>query len=295
MSTIEKRDVDVDLETVRRLEDIAVEIRKKLCTFIYRIGSVGHLGGELSLVDMAVALYFQYMNYDPANPKWEERDRFVLSKGHCAETLYAIYAQMGMYTLDYLVDHFETLETAVFSMHPNRKYIPAIEASTGSLGHGMPLAVGMALGARMSKANWRTFCVVGDGELQEGTNWEAFMAAGQFKLGNLVAIIDKNGLQMSGPTSHTVSIDPIGDKMRAFGWDVIEIQGNDMLEVCGALQSLPPADPVTPKRPICIVSNTTKGAGVSFMENVVAWHAGSLNKEKWEEAIRSIDNSRKVR
>lgn len=286
---------NVDLELVQKLEDKAVEIRKNLCTFIYRIGTAGHLGGELSIVDVAVALYYKYMNYDPKNPKWAERDRLILSKGHCAEALYTIYSDMGMYTMDYMVEHFESLDTAVFSMHPNRKYIDAIEASTGSLGHGMPLATGLALGARMSKANWRTFCIIGDGELQEGTNWEAFMAAGQFKLGNLVAIIDKNDLQMSGPTKDTVSVDPLGDKMRAFGWDVIEILGNDMYEVCSALESLPPADPVTPRRPICIISTTTKGAGVSFMENVVAWHAGSLNKAKWEEALESIESKRKVR
>ncbi|MEB3100558.1 transketolase [Ferviditalea candida] len=286
---------NIDMELVKKLEDKAVEIRKNLCTFIYRIGTAGHLGGELSLTDMAVALYYKYMNYDPKNPKWEERDRLILSKGHCAETLYTIYADLGMYTMDYLVDHFETLETAVFSMHPNRKYVDAIEASTGSLGHGLSLATGLALGARMSKANWRTFCIVGDGELQEGSNWEALMAAGHYKLGNLVVIVDKNDLQMSGTTSETISIDPLDDKMRAFGFDVIEIQGNDMVEVCAALDSLPPADPVTPKRPICIISNTTKGAGVSFMENVVAWHAGSLNKAKWEEALESIENNRRVR
>jgi transketolase len=285
----------VDMELVKQLEDKAVEIRKMLCTFIYKIGTAGHLGGELSMIDMVVALYFKYMNYDPNNPKWEERDRFILSKGHCAEALYMVYSSMGMYTMDYMVEHFESLDTAVFSMHPNRKYIKAIEASTGSLGHGLPIATGLALGARMSKAKWRTFCMIGDGELQEGTNWEALMAAGQFKLGNLVAIIDKNDLQMSGRTKDTISVDPLGDKMRAFGWDVIEVQGNDMLEVCNALQSLPPVDPITPSRPICIISSTTKGAGVSFMENVVAWHAGSLNKEKWEEALISIENNRKVR
>lgn len=295
MSNVALRTDQVDMDLVRRLEDKAVDIRKNLCTFIYRIGTAGHLGGELSLVDMAVALYYHYMNYDPKNPKWEDRDRLILSKGHVSEVLYTIYSDMGMYTMDYMVDHFESLKTAVFSMHPNRKYIDAIEASTGSLGHGLPIATGLALGARMSKAKWRVFCIVGDGELQEGTNWEALMTAGHYKLGNLVLIVDKNGLQMSGPTHATNSIDPLDEKMKAFGWDVMEIQGNDLLEVCGALDSLPPADPVEPRRPICIISNTTKGAGVSYMENVMAWHAGSLNEAKWKEALESIENKRKVR
>jgi len=286
---------NVDIELVRQLEDKAIDIRKDLCTYIYRIATAGHLGGELSMVDVAVALYYKYMNYDPSNPQMPDRDRLILSKGHCGETLYTIYSDLGMYTMDYMVEHFNTLATGRFSMHPNRKYIEAIEASTGSLGHGLPIATGLALGARMSGERWRTFCIIGDGELQEGTNWEAFMAAGQFQLGNLVAIVDKNDLQMSGTTSNTVKVDPLDEKIKAFGWDVIEINGNDMKEVCEALESLPESDPYIRRKPICIISNTTKGAGVAFMENVIGWHAGSLSKEKLEEAIESIENTRKVR
>lgn len=286
--------LNIDMELVQELECKAVEIRKKLCSFIYNIG-MGHLGGELSIVDMTVALYYKYMTYDPKNPKWEKRDRLILSKGHCGETLYTIFSDLGMYSMEYMVEHFETLKTAKFGMHPNRKYVEGIEASTGSLGHGLSLATGLALGARMAKAPWRTFCIIGDGELQEGSNWEAFMAAGHYKLGNLVAIIDKNGLQMSGSTKETVDIDPLGDKIKAFGWDVIEIQGNDMYEVCNALQSLPPADPLTKRKPICIISNTTKGQGVCFMENNCAWHGGGIAKAQLDEALVSIENNRKVR
>ena len=170
---------NVDMTLVTQLEDKSYKIRKDLLNFVYHIG-MGHLGGELSIVEMAVALYYKYMNYDPKNPKWEERDRLVLSKGHCGETLYCIYSDLGMYTMDYMIEHFESLDTAVFGQHPNRKYIPAIEVSCGSLGHGLPIAVGLALGARMQKANWRTFVIVGDGELQEGTNWEAIMAAAAY-------------------------------------------------------------------------------------------------------------------
>ncbi|KZL89360.1 transketolase [Clostridium magnum] len=285
---------NVDMEQVKQLEDKAVEIRKKLCSFIYEIG-MGHLGGELSIVDMAVGLYYKYMNYDPKNPKWEKRDRLILSKGHCGETLYTIFSDLGMYTMEYMIEHFETLDTAKFGMHPNRKYVPAIEASTGSLGHGLSIATGLALGARMSKEYWRTFCIIGDGEIQEGSNWEAFMAAGHYQLGNLVAIVDKNRLQMTGFTKDVINIDPLGDKIKAFGWDVIEIQGNDMYEVCSALQSLPPADPETRRKPICIISNTTKGCGVSFMENNAVWHGGGIAKEQLDEALKSIENNRKVR
>ena len=146
---------DRETLSIQQLEEKSIKIRKDLINFIYRIG-MGHLGGELSMVELAVGLYYRYMNYDPKNPKWEDRDRFILSKGHCSETLYTIFADMGMYTQDYMVEHFETLETAKFGMHSNRKYVPAIEVSAGSLGHGLPIGVGMALGARRKGKNWRT-------------------------------------------------------------------------------------------------------------------------------------------
>ena len=284
----------VDMELVKELEEIAYQIRRDLLQFIYRIG-MGHLGGELSLVEMAVALYYHYMNYDPKNPKWEVRDRLVLSKGHCGETLYTIFADLGMYTMDYMVEHFETLDTAKFGMHPNRKYVPAIEVSAGSLGHGFSIALGLALGARKQKKNWRTFVIVGDGELDEGTNWEAIMSAGHFQLGNLVAIVDKNQLQMTGPTSQILNLDPLDEKLRAFGWDVREIDGNDMYAVCAALESLPPSDPLSRRKPIFIISNTVKGKGVDFMENNPNWHGGGIAKDELERALLSVEKNRRVR
>lgn len=285
---------NIDIEMVRKLDEKCVEIRKDLVNFIYRIG-MGHLGGELSLVEMAVALYYKYMNYDPKNPKWEERDRLILSKGHCSETLYTIFSDLGMYTMDYMVEHFETLDTAEFGMHCNRKYVPAIEASAGSLGHGLPIALGMALGARKQKKNWRTFVIVGDGEMDEGTNWEAIMAAAHYQLGNLVAIVDKNKIQMTGTTANTMNLDPLDKKLEAFGWDVIEIDGNDMYSVCEALQSLPPADPYVRRKPIFIISNTIKGKGVDFMEGNIKWHGGGIAKEQLEQALNCIEKNRKVR
>ncbi|MFP3156064.1 transketolase [Lachnospiraceae bacterium ZAX-1] len=284
----------VDTALVQKLEDKCVDIRKNLLQFIYRIG-MGHLGGELSMVEVAVALYYEYMNYNPKDPKWESRDRLILSKGHCSETLYTIFSDLGMFTVDFMVEHFETLDTAMFGMHSNRKYVPAIEASAGSLGHGLPIALGLALGARQQRKLWRTFVIVGDGEINEGTNWEAIMAAGHHQLGNLVAIIDKNQLQMTGSTNEVMSLDPMDKKLEAFGWEVIEIDGNDMYSVCEALQSLPPADPWVRRKPIFIISNTVKGKGVSFMEGNVNWHGGGIAKEELEQALRDIENSRKVR
>jgi transketolase len=278
---------NIDINTVRELEDKAYKIRHDLLNFIYRIG-MGHLGGELSMVEMAVALYYKYMNYDPKNPKWEERDRFVLSKGHCSETLYTIFSDMGMFTMDHMVEHFETLDTAQFGMHSNRKYVPAIEVSAGSLGHGLPVAVGMALGARLQKKAWRTFVMVGDGELAEGTNWEAIMAGGHHELGNLVLIIDKNQLSMTGFTRDTMNIDPLADKLRAFNWDVREFDGNDMYAVCEALQNLPPSSWESRRKPICLISNTVKGRDVDFMEYNWKWHGGGIAKEQLEEALESI-------
>ena len=285
---------NLDLELVKRLEEKSYKIRKDLLNFIYRIG-MGHLGGELSFIEIAVALYYHYMNYDPKNPKWEERDRLVLSKGHCSETLYTIFADLGMYTMDYMVKHFESLDSAVFGMHSNRKYVDAIEVSAGSLGHGLPIAVGLALGARMQKKNWRTFVITGDGELNEGSNWEAFMAGAHHELGNLVAIVDKNRLQMTGPTRDMMNIDPLDEKLKAFGWDPVVIDGNDMYSVCEALQNLPPSDPFVRRRPIAIIANTIKGKGVDFMENDSNWHGGGIAREQLEAALISIEKSRRVR
>jgi transketolase len=200
-----------------------------------------------------------------------------------------------MYTMDYMVEHFETLDTALFGMHSNRKYVPAIEVSAGSLGHGLPIALGLALGARAQKKLWRVFVLVGDGELNEGTNWEAFMAGGHHKLGNLVAIVDKNGLQMTGATAQVMNIDPLDKKLEAFGWDVIEVDGNDMYSVCKALASLPPADPWVVRKPIAIISHTKKGKGVSFMEGNVKWHGGGIAKEELEQALSDVEKGKKER
>ena len=294
-AVIEKEKVNISLSRVIELEDKSQKIREDLLNFIYRIG-MGHLGGELSIVEMCVALYYEFMHWTPEDIKMEDRDRFVLSKGHCSETLYTIFQDMGLYTMDYMVEHFETLDTAKFGMHSNRKYVPAIELSAGSLGHGLPVAVGLALGARYSKASWKTIVMFGDGELNEGTNWEALMAGGHYKLGNLVAILDKNSVQMTGPTSQVMNIDPVKDKVEAFGWECIEIEdGNDMLQVLEALNKIPDCGPDELRKPTFIISNTVKGKGVNFMENNYKWHGGGIAKEQLDEALADVRRNRRIR
>jgi len=281
------------LLTVRDLENKCVDIRTNLLNFIYRIG-MGHLGGELSMVDVAVALYYKYMNYDVHAPEAPGRDRFVLSKGHCSETLYTIFSDLGAYSQDYMVEHFENLEGYKFGMHSNRKRCPQIEVSAGSLGHGLPIAMGYALGARYRGENYRVVCMIGDGEMNEGTNWEALMAGGHYQLNNLVCILDKNGLQMTGPTKEVMNIDPVAEKVRAFGWNAIEIgDGNDMSQICAALDRLPERDCRKRAAPTFVVSNTVKGKGVSFMEGNSKWHGGGIGDADLKVALADVAKMRK--
>ncbi len=282
------------LQTIAQLEDKCVDIRSNLLTFIHRIG-MGHLGGELSIVEMAVALYYKYLNFDVMDPHKEGRDRFILSKGHCSETLYTIFSDLGAYTQDYMVEHFENLDQYKFGMHSNRKKCPQIEVSAGSLGHGLPIAVGYALGARYRKENYRVMVMIGDGEFDEGTNWEALMAGGHYKLNNLVCILDKNQLQMTGNTRQIMNIDPVADKVRAFGWNVIEIEdGNDMAQVCAALDQLPELDYTKEAAPTFIISNTVKGKGVSFMEGNHKWHGGGIGDDDLKIALADVEKMRKA-
>lgn len=283
-----------NLQTVAELENKCVDIRSNLLNFIYRIG-MGHLGGELSIVEVAVALYYKYLNFDVMDPHKEGRDRFLLSKGHCSETLYTIFSDLGAYTLDYMVEHFESLDTYKFGMHSNRKKCPQIEISAGSLGHGLPIAVGYALGARYRKENYRVICMIGDGEFDEGTNWEALMSGGHYHLNNLVVILDKNQFQMTGNTHDIMNIDPVAEKVRAFGWNVIEIgDGNDMAQVCAALERLPERDCQKRAKPTFVVSNTIKGKGVSFMEGNYKWHGGGIGEKDLKVALADVAKMRKA-
>ncbi len=282
------------LTTIPELENKCVDIRSNLLNFIYRIG-MGHLGGELSIVEMTVALYYKYLNFDVLDPHKEGRDRFILSKGHCSETLYTIFSDQGAYTQDYMVEHFENLDQYKFGMHSNRKKCPQIEVSAGSLGHGLPIAVGYALGARYRKENYRVIVMIGDGEFDEGTNWEALMSGAHYQLNNLVCILDKNGLQMTGKTDQVMNLGDVAAKVSAFGWNVINVEdGNDMAQVCAALDQLPERDYTKRAKPTFIISNTVKGKGVSFMEGNHKWHGGGISEEDLKIALADVAKMRKA-
>lgn len=283
----------IKLDSIKDLENKCVDVRENLLNFIYRIG-MGHLGGELSMVEMAVALYYKYLNFDVLDPHKEGRDRFILSKGHCSETLYTIFSEQGAYTQDYMVEHFENLDQYKFGMHSNRKKCPQIEVSAGSLGHGLPIAVGYALGARYRKENYRVFVMIGDGEFDEGTNWEALMSGANYKLNNLVCVLDRNQLQMTGNTEEIMALGDIAAKVSAFGWNPIVIDdGNDIAQVCAALDKLPPLDYSKKSKPTFIISNTIKGKGVSFMENNHKWHGGGISEDDLKIALADVAKMRK--
>ena len=211
-------------EREAQLREFARELRVCVLNVIKGAG-LGHVGGDFSAADTLVTLFGGVMNYDPANPQWAERDRFILSKGHCSASLYSVLAMCGFIPPEELATFAKPL--SALNGHPNRNKVPGVETNTGPLGHGLPVAVGCAMAARLSKADWRTFVVLGDGELQEGSNWEAIMFAGHKGLSNLTAIVDRNRLQQGARTEDTNRLDPLGDKWAAFGWEVCEIDGHD--------------------------------------------------------------------
>lgn len=224
----------------------------------------GHIGGDLSVSDILTVLFFGVLRLDPSNPAWPERDRFILSKGHCAAALYAVLALRGFIDPASLATFMQPL--SALNGHPNRRKVPGVEANTGPLGHGLPIGVGAAIAARLSGRDTRTFVVLGDGELQEGSNWEAAMAAGHRGLDNLVAIIDRNRLQQGARTEATSRLDPLTDKWTAFGWQAVEVDGHDVAALLDVLTRPHPG------RPLAVVANTVKGKGVSFIEDRVEWH-----------------------
>lgn len=265
------------------LSQEAAYIRKKILE-LTRVAGGGHLGGGLSMVDVTVALYHHVMNIDPKNPDWADRDRFILSKGHGAIALDPILARVGFFPEEDL-NTFNQLDSP-FGMHTNAKSTPGIEHSTGSLGHGLPVSVGMALGARLEKADWRVFCLMGDGELHEGTVWEGLMSAAHFKLGNLVGIIDRNKLSLDGRVEDIMALDPLDEKFKSFGWNVLEVNGHDMAELLNVFEELPPPDSDIPT---IIIANTDKGYGISFMRNEAKWHYGAIDSDLEEQALKDIE------
>ena len=245
-------------------------------------GKSGHPGGSLSAADLFTYLYFKEMNIDPKNPKWADRDRFVLSKGHTAPGLYATLANRGYFPVEDLptLRHIDSY----LQGHPNMNTVPGIDMSTGSLGQGVSTAVGMALAAKITGKSYRTYTLLGDGEIEEGQVWEAFMSAAHYKLDNLLVVIDNNGLQIDGPVADVMSPYPIDEKMRAFGFNVICINGNDLDEIDAAFNAARNCK----GKPTAIVMKTTKGKGVSFMENQVGWHGKAPNDEQYEIAMSEL-------
>jgi len=273
-----ERNRDIDDATLRA---IAREVRKDILKMTTEAQS-GHPGGSMSAADVMVALYFYKMRHDPSNPKWEKRDRFVLSKGHVSPALYSVLARSGYFPLEKLKE-FRKLGGDLQG-HPDMKKTPGVEISTGSLGHGIGAAVGMALGLKLSGSDSKVYCMIGDGEAQEGSVWEASMAASHYNLNNLVVILDNNNLQIDGPVDEVMSIYPAAEKWRAFGWKVIEINGHDFEEIRKALDE---AD-TSRFKPVMIVAKTVKGKGVSFMENRAEWHGKALPPELLKEALKEL-------
>jgi transketolase len=243
---------------------------------------LGHPGGDMSVSDILATLYFGVMRYDPKQPGSPWRDRFVMSKGHCTGSFYATLAEAGYFDRALLDTYMGPLSR--LNGHPNRNYLPGVETNTGPLGHGMPVAVGMAIAGKMDGADYRVFVVTGDGEQQEGSNWEAGMTAGHRKLAKLTLIVDRNRLQQGARVEDTNTLEPLIDKWRAFGWEVVEVDGHDVGRLHATL-SAPVGDR---EKPLCIIAHTTKGRGISFMENEVKWHHGIPNAEQYEQAIKEL-------
>ena len=279
--------MNVSPERVKELRHKANQIRRDICVTTSKIG-YSHLGGGMSMTDLVTALYYDFLNFDPKNPRDPDRDRFVLSKGHCAHVLYNIFVDKGMYTKEELWNEYNQIGGR-FGMHPNYLYIPGIDASTGSLGQGMALAIGMALAGRLDKKNYRVVCLTGDGELQEGSNWEAFMCAGHYGLGNLVTIVDKNRVQAVGWTKDIMDIDPLDAKLQAFGWETITIDGHDMKQILETLHSLPASDSQTRRKPIAIIANTNKGETLPGLENTTACLLRPMPVDLLEKAMARLD------
>jgi transketolase len=268
-------------KSIEELQEIAKRIRREIIIMIGEAKS-GHPGGSLSAVEIVVELFFNHMRIDPKNPKWPDRDRFILSKGHACPVLYCAMAEAGFTPIDQL----NTLRKlgSIYQGHPDMRYIPSLEASTGSLGEGLSLAIGMGLAARLDKRPFRTYAMFGDGEIQEGQIWEAAMAGAFHKMDNIVAIVDYNGIQLDGFVKDIMEVAPLADKWRAFGWHTIEIDGHNPLAV---QQAFAEAE-ATKGKPTCIVAHTVKGKGVSFMENNPKFHGTAPSPDEVKRALQEL-------
>ncbi len=276
-------------EEKKELELNAVSVREGVLTSTHG-AKAGHPGGSLSAADMFTYLYFKEMRIDPKNPKWEDRDRFVLSKGHTAPGLYSALAERGYFPKKDLPTLRHT--DSYLQGHPNMNTVPGVDMSTGSLGQGLSAACGMAKGAKFLGKDTNVYSLLGDGELAEGQIWEATMFAAHYKLDNLCIIVDKNGLQIDGPTKEVMNTDPLDEKFKAFGCDVICIDGHNFDEIEGAFAKF--HDNHGSGKPTCIIMKTTKGKGVSYMENQVGWHGKAPNDEEYKQGMEELAAIRKA-
>lgn len=261
--------------------DFSKHIRVLALQMVHR-ANASHIGGVLSIADILAVLYNEILKIEPSQQKWPERDRFILSKGHCCAGVYAALALKGFFSIEELEEYAK--DGSRLMSHISH-HVPGVEFSTGSLGHGLPFGVGKAMAAKKLKAVWRTFVILSDGELDEGSNWEAFMFAAHHQLNNLIAIIDYNKLQSLTTVEMTLCIEPLADKLTSFGWRVIELDGHDHQELRQSLSFCTSQD----ERPLALIAHTTKGKGVSFMENEIEWHYKSPNASQLKEAIAQIE------
>lgn len=265
----------------QELEQKARKVREDIIEEVYSAKS-GHPGGSLSIADILTVLYFREMNIQPENPDWGERDRFVLSKGHCSPALYSCLANRGFFPVEDLKG-FRNINSYLQG-HPDKNKVPGVDMTTGSLGQGLSAANGMAIAGKVDKKDYRVYCVLGDGEIEEGQVWEAAMAASQYKLDNLCVIVDNNNLQIDGTIEEVMSSYPIDEKFRSFGFQVINIDGHDIEEIIKAFEV---AKNVKGK-PTCIIAKTTKGKGITFMENQAGWHGKAPNEEQYQQAMKEM-------
>lgn len=271
---VQKYGSESPLQRIEALRQKANWIRLSAMTMNHH-ARLGHTGGDLSSADILAVLYLGgILRVDPARPLWPERDRFILSKGHCSAALYSTLAARGFFPTEDLRTHMDPL--SMLNGHPDRNKLPGVEANTGPLGHGLPIGVGAALAARMRKESWRVFVLTGDGELQEGSNWEAAMTAQHYGLDNLTVIVDRNGIQQGDFTEATIRMEPLAERWRAFGFVVEEIDGHDHAALVERFENLP----LAAGKPTCLIARTVKGKGVSFAENRPAWHHGVPTREQ---------------
>ena len=272
---------EVEENEIAKLSECAKKIRRGIIEEVYSNQS-GHPGGSLSIADILAVLYFKEMNINPKETQWEERDRLVLSKGHCAPALYAALANRGFFDVEELKT-FRNINGRLQG-HPDKKHIPGVDMSTGSLGQGLSSANGMAIAGKMDNKKYRVYCILGDGELEEGQVWEAAMSAAHYELDNLTAFVDFNGLQIDGDIEKVMNPCPIDKKFEAFGWNVLVIDGHNFEEIIDAIEKAKACS----GKPTVVVCKTVKGKGVSFMENEAGWHGTAPSKEQCEMALAEI-------